>query len=195
MAERNVHRWVEQFNEGRTTTQNNDRSGWLSTAINKETVNIMRTILIEDRCYKLNDFYQKMAIQYSYVECHRTILTNELEMRKVYACWVPRELSDLHRKERMGAALEFLTMYREVDALFDRIITGDKMLVHYWMPESKATSMQWKHKDEKALKKFKKTASTSKVMATVFWDWQGVLQGHFPGPHTKRFWVFQYWKS
>ncbi len=75
----------------------------------------------------------------------------------------------------MGAAL-FLTMYREEgDALFNRIIMSHKTWVHYWMPESKAASIQWKHKDEKALKKFKKTASTGKVMATVFWDRQRVL--------------------
>ncbi len=75
-----------------------------------------------------------------------------------------------------GCALKFLTMYwEEGDALFDRIITGNEMWVHYWMPESTVASMQWKHKDKKALKKFKKTASTGKVMATVFWDWQEVL--------------------
>ncbi len=114
-----------------------------------------------------------------YIECRRksifNILTNELEMRKVYMRWVQRELSDLRRKECMGVVLEFLTMHREEgDALFDRIIMDDEMWVHYWMPESKAASMQWKQKDEKALKKFKKTASTGKVTAVVFWDRRGV---------------------
>ncbi len=83
---------------------------------------------------------------------------------------VLRELPDLHRKEHMGVALGFLSMYREEDdALFECITTVDEMWPHYWTPESKAAPIQWKHKDEKALKKFKKTASTGKVMAMVFW--------------------------
>ncbi len=161
-------------------THDEERSDWLSTAVNEETVNIMRAILKEDCCYTLDDFHHKMMKQYSNIECRRTsmfnILTNELEMRKVCVCWIPQKLLYLHWKERMGIALEFLTMnWEEGDALFDCIITGDETWVHYWMPKSKAVYKQWKHKDEKALKKFKKTASTGKVMVTVFWDWQRVL--------------------
>ncbi len=48
MAECNVNQWVEQFNEGRTTMHDKDWSSWPSTAINQETVNIMRAILNED---------------------------------------------------------------------------------------------------------------------------------------------------
>ncbi len=67
-------------------------------------------------------------------------------------------------------------MYRdEGDALFDHIITGDKMWVHYWTPKSKAATMQWKHKGVRMLEKFKKTTSTGKVMTMVFWDRWGVL--------------------
>ncbi len=115
---------------------NEDQSSQLSTAVNKETVNIVRTILNEDRRNTLNDFYHKTATQYSYVECHHmsifNTLTNELEMRKICARWVPQELSDLHQKECMGAALEFLTMYQEEgDALFDCIIMGWETWVHY----------------------------------------------------------------
>ncbi len=114
------------------------------------------------------------------------ILTNKLEMRKVCVCWVLRELSDLHRKKCMGAALQFLTIYREEDdALFDRIIMDNEMWVHYWAPESKAASMQWKHKDEKAQKKFKKTASLGEVMVMVFRNQQGVsLAEYLPRSRT-----------
>ncbi len=91
-------------------------------------MNIACAILNEHCRHTLDDFHPKMATQYSYFECHCTyILTNELEIRKVCAHWVPRELSNLHWKERMGVALEFLTVYQEEgDALFDCIITRTK---------------------------------------------------------------------
>ncbi len=174
LAECNVYRWVEQFNEGRMTAHDKDQSGRPSTTVNEETVNIVRAILNEeDRRNMLDDFHHNMAIQYSYDErCHTSIfniLTNELEMRKVCACRVPRELSDLHQKERIGTALEFLTMYREEgNALFDRIIMGDEMLVHYWTPKSKAASMQWMHKDKKSLNSLKRQIPQTRLWRRYF---------------------------
>ncbi len=90
-------------------------------------------------------------------------------MRKVCMRSVPRKLWDLLRKECMGEASEFLTMYQEEDdALFDHIIMGDETWVHYWTTESKAVSMQWKHKDEKT--PFKKLTR----QYNSIWDIKGV---------------------
>jgi len=48
-------------------------------------------------------------------------------------------------------------------------------MVHHFDPESKRESMMWKHVGSPPAKKFKVTASAGKVMATVFWDNQGVV--------------------
>ncbi len=121
-----------------------------------------------------------MATQYSYIECDRmsifNILTNELEMRKVCTCCVLRELSDLHRKECMGVALEFLTMDREEgNALFNRIIMGDEVWVHYGCPNQKQPPCNGSTKMRKHWKSWRWWLPQGKVMATVFWNWKGVL--------------------
>ncbi len=73
-------------------------------------------------------------------------------MLKVAARWVPRLLLDEDKKRWMGAALEFLLEYNEVgDEILDRIGTGDESWVHFWTPESKEKSKQWKKKEELAL--------------------------------------------
>lgn len=106
---------------------------------------------------------------------HR-ILSEQLELSKVSARWVPRNLTDEHRQKRMGAALEMLTRYNQGGEEFlDRIVTGDETWFHYWTPETKARSMVWKKKDQPAPKKFKQQASAGKVMATVFWDRKGII--------------------
>ena len=48
-------------------------------------------------------------------------------------------------------------------------------LVHNNIPETKELSKQWTAKDEPAPEKAKVISSTSKVMATVFWDSYGVI--------------------
>ncbi|EFA09485.1 Histone-lysine N-methyltransferase SETMAR-like Protein [Tribolium castaneum] len=59
--------------------------------------------------------------------------------------------------------------------ILDRIVTGDETWVHHFEPESKQDSMQWHKKGTAPPKKFKVSESAGKLMATVFWDTEGVL--------------------
>ena len=58
---------------------------------------------------------------------------------------------------------------------FSRIIAGDETWVHHQDPETKQESMQWKHKGSPTRKKCCVQQSAGKIMATVFWDSEGVL--------------------
>ena len=42
-------------------------------------------------------------------------------------------------------------------------------------PEAKNQSMQWKHPGSLPSKKFKRLSSAGKVMASIFWDSQGII--------------------
>ena len=61
----------------------------------------------------------------------------------------------------------------------DSIVTTDETWVHYFTPESKRSSMQWRHPESPKPKKAKTTFSAGKVMATIFWDSKGVLYVDF----------------
>ena len=59
------------------------------------------------------------------------------------------------------------------------IITGDEAWVHHYDPESKMQSMQYRHKNSPARKKFKVVASARKVLLTIFWDMEGIVHIEF----------------
>ncbi|GFX31131.1 uncharacterized protein TNCV_2026341 [Trichonephila clavipes] len=61
----------------------------------------------------------------------------------------------------------------------ERIVTGDETWVSHITPESKRQSMEWRHTNSPVRVKAKRTISTRKVMATVFWDRHGVLLVEF----------------
>jgi len=65
----------------------------------------------------------------------------------------------------------------------DTIVTTDEMWVHYFMPESKRSSMQWRHPGSPKPKKAKTTFFAGMVMATIFWDSKGVLYVDFLTEH------------
>jgi hypothetical protein len=59
--------------------------------------------------------------------------------------WVPKELTEHHKAERMGVSLNNLLCYQEDPAFLDNIVTGDETWVHHITPETKRNSMMWKH--------------------------------------------------
>jgi len=54
-------------------------------------------------------------------------------------------------------------------------VTVDETWIHWYTPESKEQSKQGTSPGEPALKKAKTVPTATKVMATVFWDSQGVI--------------------
>jgi len=54
-------------------------------------------------------------------------------------------------------------------------VTVDETWIHWYTPENKEQSKQWTSPGEHAPKKAKTVPSAGKVMATFFWDSQGVI--------------------
>jgi hypothetical protein len=68
-----------------------------------------------------------------------------LKFQKVYAWWVPRELKDREKMNRMGLSLQHFLWYADGEDMLNRIVTGDESCVHHYQPKSKRASVQWKH--------------------------------------------------
>jgi histone-lysine N-methyltransferase SETMAR len=80
------------------------------------------------------------------------------------------------RRTRVDACRELLDWYKtDPDHFLSRIVTGDETWLHHWDPENKQESMQWKHKASPPPKKFRTQSSAGKIMATIFWDMDGVI--------------------
>ena len=56
-----------------------------------------------------------------------------------------------------------------------RFITVDEICIHHFTRETKEQSKQWTEAGGSAPKKAKTVQSAGKVMATVFWDYKGIL--------------------
>ena len=102
-------------------------------------------------------------------------IVNELGFAKVCARWVPRQLLDFHKKARFEACSELIECHRSDKTFLSRIVTGDETWVHHYEPQSKRSSMEWRHPTSPRAKKFKSQRSAGKIMATVFWDIEGVI--------------------
>jgi len=86
---------------------------------------------------------------------------------------------DEHKSTRLQLAQSLLSRYEQGVFFFYSIVTTDETWMHYFTPESKRSSVQWRHPGSLKPKKGKTKFSAGKVMATIFWDSKGVLYVDF----------------
>ncbi|XP_026808809.1 protein GVQW3-like [Rhopalosiphum maidis] len=133
MSRARVFEWFKRFKEGRTTVKSDEREGRPSTSRNEEMIQKIRTAI---------------RVQ--------TILTTDLDMRRVAAKFVPKLLSGEQKENRKQIATDLLECSESDDFFLKSIITGDETWVYGYDPETKIQSSQWKTPDSPRPKKLVK---------------------------------------
>lgn len=130
-----VKYWVAEFKRGRTSCQDEHRSGRPNEVTTSEMVKKIHKIVLYDRRLKLRELADMVGISKSAV--HR-ILTENLGMIKLFARWVPRLLTIEQKQRREDFSVECLTMFHKNKVEFlRRFVTMDKTWVHHFTPETK----------------------------------------------------------
>ena len=134
-------------------------------------------LVYSDRRIKVEEIANALHISHGSVS---TVLHDRLGMRKLTARWVPKSLSDEQLATRASVCSALLKRFRsKEDDFLSRLVTVDETWVHYYEPENKAQSRQWVWPGSPRPKKFKTQPSAGKVLATVFWDAQGIIMLDF----------------
>lgn len=173
LSKTRVYSWAKEFREGRDRVENQPHSRRPRTSVTSENVEKVEQLILDNRRITIREISEEVAISVGSVE---EIVRKELQFSKVSARWVPRILTTEQREKRVEACQDLLQRYEEEgDSFLESIITCDETWVHHSTPESKRASMQWKRSGSPPPLKAKTISSAGKVMATVFWDFKGVL--------------------
>ena len=168
--------WVGEFKPGRTSLEDEARSGRPLDATDEEMYKKVRDLVYSDRRIQVEEIAQALGISHGSVS---SILHDRLGMRKLTARWVPKSLSDEQMANRASVCSAVLKRFRSKDDFLLRLVTVDKTWVRYNELENKAQSRQWVGPGSPRPKKFQTQPSAGKVMATVFWDAKGVIMLDF----------------
>ena len=141
------------------------------TNVDEEMCNKVRDLVYSDRRIKVEERANALHISHGSVS---TTLHDHLGMHKLTARWVPKSLSDEQMATRASVYSALLNWFRSKEDDLSRLVTVDETWVHYYESENKAQSRQ-----SIGPKKFKTQPSAGKVMATVFWDAQGIMMLDF----------------
>ena len=138
--------------------------------------NKVRDLVYSDRQIKVEEIANALHISHGSVS---TTLHDRLDMHKLTARWVPKSLSDEQMATRASVYSALLKRFRsKEDDLLSHLVTVDETWVHYYEPENKAQSRQSVERGSPR-PKFKTQPSAGKVMATIFWDAQGIIMLDF----------------
>ncbi|KAG5324974.1 MOS1T transposase, partial [Pseudoatta argentina] len=127
MNRTSVFKWCCEFKNGRTSVHDDQRSGRLSI-LTDDIVEKIENALRDDRRLTVDEL-SAMFPQISRSLLYETI-TETLGCRKLSARWVPKQLTDQHKLNRVEAGQEFLRRYKlHGDEFLRSIVTGDETWV------------------------------------------------------------------
>ena len=169
--------WVGEFKRGRTSSEDETRSGRPSDATDEEMCNKVRDLVYSDRQIKVEEIANALHISHSRVS---TFLLDRLGMRKLTAHGVPKSLRDEQMATRASVCSALLKRFRsKEDDFLSCLVTVDETWVRYYVPENKAQSRQREGPGSPRPKKFNVQPSAGKVIASVFWEAHGVIMLDF----------------
>jgi len=96
-------------------------------------------MVLDDRRMKVREIAETIGISKERVGY---ILHEELDMKKLYARWVPRLLTADQKRTRMKISEQCLERFNKnrTDLVHRRFITMDETWIHHYTPESKQQS-------------------------------------------------------
>ncbi|XP_029634921.1 protein GVQW3-like [Octopus sinensis] len=166
-----VKRWVNEFKRGRESVEVDPRPGRPPTATTKDNIDLALGMIMQDCRISRRQIAKRLGIS---TERADNIVIKELGFSMVCARWVPHLLTPEQKCTRCTLSMSNLELFEADEENFLAcFITMDKSWVHHYQPKTKEQSKQWKHTSTP--KKARVIPSAGKVMASVFWDSQGIL--------------------
>jgi len=110
------------------------------------------------------------------------ILTQDLNMKKVCAKMVPKNLTTEQKANRRDVCLDFLDRLEREPEFFSHVITGDESWILEYDSKTKRQSQEWQTANSPHPKKARMSKSKIKSMPICFFDSQGIVHKEFVPP-------------
>jgi len=175
MSRARCFEWHVRFKIGKTSFEDDERSGWSSASSTSKNMETVRWLVHEDLRRTMKDIAANVNVSYRTVQ---TILTCDLNMHHIAAKFVPRLLTPKQKEHRVAICQELCQCALDDPSFMSRVITGAESWVYGYDPETKQQSSQWKSPGSPRPKKARQSCSATKSML-MFFDIWGIVHHEF----------------
>src|SRR6187551_2359503 len=135
-----VFRWHKSFLEGREHVEDEPRSGRPLTSRTDENMDRVRALVRSDRRLTIKMISEQLNLNTFTVH---QIVTDDLNMRKVCAKLVPKNLTTEQKDNRKNVCVDLLERIANDQEFFNCVITGNESWIFEYDPETKRQSKEW----------------------------------------------------
>ena len=172
-SETTVKRWYVDFKHDHTDTNDAEHSGHPNSTVVPENTKKLYKLVWANSKLKLHAIIEKLKISEGSVF---TILHEHLSMRKLCSKWVLCLFIVDQKQQRVNDSERCLQLFQHNKKEFlHKYVTMDKIWIHHFTPELNWQSAERTAAGKSCPKWPKMQTSTGKVLASVFWDAQGIL--------------------
>ena len=119
-----VFRWVKAFKAGKFSVEDDTRPGRPKASVTKANIAAVKIVVKQDAQLSVKDIAKCTGISEGSVQ---TILKKRLDLRKVFARWVPHLLTEEQKTQCLKCARELLKTYKGCNSqVISNLLTGDK---------------------------------------------------------------------
>ena len=156
--------------------ESDPRSGRPFTSRREKVIDQVREKVLEDHRLTVQEIVAELGISTGSVQ---SILTENLNLRRVSAKFVPKLLTEQQKELRKEISENMLDIENRDPEFIKTTITGDETWVYGYDTETKFQSSQWKHPESPCPKKAREVRSNVKVMLTCFFDSRGFVHHEY----------------
>jgi len=130
-TERTIRNWFSDFTSGkRLSLDDHPRSGRPSATTTDDLIEKVRNIIEQDERMSLRHISEMLDVN---KESIRTILHENLNRKKILSIWVPYQLTDDHKRQRIESSRNFLQLVQQYgkEYLMKRWITVDETWISF----------------------------------------------------------------
>jgi len=179
LSRKQVFRWHKSFLEGREQVEDKPSVGTPATSKTDDSVERVRSLMRSDRRLTLRLISSELHL--NRFTAHQ-ILTQDLDMKKVCAKMVPKNLTTEQKANRRDVHLDLLDRLEREPEFYSRVIAGDESWILEYDPETKRQSREWHTTSSPRTKKVRMSKSKIKSMLICFFDSQGIVHKEFVLP-------------
>jgi hypothetical protein len=118
--------WIEKFSQGRSKVADDDRPDRPVEIATEATVQRVEELIRADRRITIDSVATALGCSHGLAY---SIMHDRLKFRKVCTQWVPRELKDRGKMNRLGLSLQHLLRCAdEREHMLNRIVTGGRIM-------------------------------------------------------------------